>query len=112
MAAAELFEGEGLGEILGGDEGGAAGEEAVGDVVLDGTEALKEVGGGAFGVAIVVEEGVLGGEAPGLAVEALDLLGGHDECFEEGDLAVLVDVGGGVGHGSGEGLAEAGVVLL
>ena len=77
-----------------------------------GADALEEVGGGAEGVAVVVEQGVLGREAAGVLVELLDAVGGGEEGLEQGGLAVLVEVGGGVGDGGGEVVAEAGVVDL
>src|SRR5690606_13874557 len=45
----------------------------------------------------------------GFGVEGLHLLRGGDEAFEDGSLAVAVDVGFGVGDGVGEAFAEAGV---
>jgi hypothetical protein len=77
-----------------------------------GADALEEGGWGAAGVAVVVEEGVLGGEAALFFVEGFDLVGGGEVGFEEGGLAVLVEVGGGVGDVVGEVDAEARILQL
>lgn len=115
VAAGELLESE-IDFGLVGNEVELLGEQAIHDGVffrlLDRPEAAEPVGGGAEAVAIVVEQGVFGGEAVLGFVELGCPARGHEKCFEERNLAVFVQVGFRIGNGFGEVLAEAGEVLF
>ena len=81
-----------------GDQVELVGPEAVerGAVLgaAGGADAPEPVGGGPQVVAVVVEQGVLGGESGAGPVELVGPAAGGEEGFEERDLAVLVEVGG------------------
>ena len=55
---------------------------------------------------------MLGGEAFVFVVVEFGFIGGGNKCFEDGCLAIAVDVRVGVGDGGGKAFAEASVVDL
>jgi hypothetical protein len=100
----------------GGDDGDLMGAESVGTGAAGGfaggTGALEPLGGGAAGIAVVVDEGMLGGEAAFGLVELSGPGGGGQEEFQQGGFTILVEVGGWIGDGAGKGFAEVGGVDL
>ncbi len=100
----------------GWDDGDLMGAEAVGAGAAGGfaggAGSLEPFGGCAAGVAVVVDERMLGGEAAFGLVELGGAGGGGEEEFEEGGFAILIEVGGGIGDGAGEGFAEMGGIDL
>ena len=74
-------------------------------------DAAEPVGGRAQTVAVVVEQGMLRGQLRTGAVILVDPAAGGQKRLEQRDLAVLIEVGLGVGDRLGEILAEPGEVL-
>src|SRR3954462_15786804 len=66
----------------------------------------------AEGVAVVVEQGVLGREAIGALIELLGAAAGGAEGLQQRRLAGAVDGGRRICDGGGEVVAEAGVVVF
>jgi hypothetical protein len=115
IAASALFGGEfSLGVTR--DEMPLPGEQAVEGGIFfgafGGAQAGKPVGRRAQGVAVVVEQGMLGGEAAFDFVELGDLTGSREKGFEQGDLAILIEVCFRIGKRFGKELAEPGEVLF
>src|SRR5437016_2355039 len=77
-----------------------------------GAQAGEPIGGRSEAVGIVVKQRVLGGEPAFDFVKFSGAARGNQECLEERDLAVLIEIGLWIGDGLGEILTEAGVVLL
>lgn len=118
------LDGVSLGAYLGGegffgfarDKMKLVGAEAVGQGgilgALGGADAVKPGRGSALGVAIIVQQGVLRGKAALGLIKLGGASAGGEPGFEEGDLVVLVEVGGGVKEGGGEVSAQAAEVLF
>ena len=79
---------------------------------LRGVDAAEPIGGRAQTVAIVVDQGMLGGQARSGAIELGDLAAGQEERFEKGDLAVFVQIRARVRDRLREVLSESGEVLF
>lgn len=91
------------------DEGDLGGTRAIGLGAL-GRDTDVGFGTGALAVGVVFEEGVLGGETGFFFVKVGGLVAGVKEGLQEGDLAILIQIGlGQACDGGGEVLAKTGV---
>ena len=80
--------------------------------LFDSAQTAEPIGGGAKTIGVVVDECVLGGETASEFVEFGSPTRRDEESFENGDLAVFVEIGVGRGDRFGEVLAETSEVLF